>query len=165
VLLLTLQLKDVATVGAKCPHLQIVNWSRLTMSDAGLAWCAPWITTLGVLRSCIHPDLCHLTARLAAGSPLLKELRLQECHSITNDGLMAVADSCMVLETLDVSKCSELDSGALAGFVSSSLRWRRLTTVSWRLVFVVRCDQCLADGKRVCRSFWTSCTGLATMAS
>lgn len=90
-------------------------------------------------HSCESYELrVNLHCRLAAGSPNLSKLILQNCLQVTNDGLMAIADSCFVLEHLDLTGCRDLDDASLLGFVSSSLRWRRITTVSQNIQLCTR---------------------------
>ncbi|KAE8663446.1 EIN3-binding F-box protein 1 [Hibiscus syriacus] len=109
---------SLAMVGKLCPQLQHVDLSGLYgITDAGL---------LHLLESCVAglvkvnlSDCLNLTdevvlalARLHGGT--LELLNLDGCRRITDASLVAVADSCVFLGDLDVSRCAITNAGVAA---------------------------------------------------
>ncbi|KAE8663412.1 EIN3-binding F-box protein 2 [Hibiscus syriacus] len=109
---------SLAMVGKLCPQLQHVDLSGLYgITDAGL---------LPLLESCVAglvkvnlSDCLNLTdevvlalARLHGGT--LELLNLDGCRRITDASLVAVADNCVFLGDLDVSRCAITDAGVAA---------------------------------------------------
>ncbi|KAL0427105.1 UNVERIFIED_CONTAM: EIN3-binding F-box protein 1 [Sesamum latifolium] len=87
---------SLAVVGKLCPQLHHLDLSGLCgITDAGL---------LPLLESSL--------ARLHGET--LELLNLDGCQKITDASLAALADSCPLLNDLDVSKCSITDSGVVA---------------------------------------------------
>ncbi len=91
-------------VGSKIPNMKHLDWSHLFMSDAGLAW-------------------------LGAGAPRLVTLKLDGCHQVTDDGVVAIADCCYYLTEIDLSGCVEVTDRAITAFTSYSLKQRRIEKV------------------------------------
>ena len=93
--------------------------------------------------------------RLAGGCPHLATLNLEDNHYITSDGLVAVADSCMLLTSLNIAGCRDLDERAITSFTSTAMRWRRLETVR-HCVANVLCFLRMAWSKSVREKDWRS---------
>ena len=106
---------SLAMVGKLCPQIQHVDLSGLCgITDAGLLplleSCEAGLVKVN-LSGCfnITDDVILALARLHGGT--LELLNLEGCRKITDASLVAIADNCMLLNDLDVSKCAITDSG------------------------------------------------------
>ena len=106
---------SLAMVGKLCPQIQHVDLSGLCgITDAGLLplleGCEAGLVKVN-LSGCfnITDDVILALARLHGGT--LELLNLEGCRKITDASLVAIADNCMLLNDLDVSKCAITDSG------------------------------------------------------
>ncbi|CAL1359190.1 unnamed protein product [Linum trigynum] len=112
----------LALVGNLCPQLQHLELSGLHgVTDAGL---------LPLLQSCnaglekvnlsdcsnLSDEVVSTLARLHGGS--LEVLNLDGCRRVTDASLAAIADHCMFLSDLDVSRCAVTDAGM--GYLSNA---------------------------------------------
>nr|GMD82754.1 EIN3-binding F-box protein 1-like [Ipomoea batatas] len=109
---------SLAMVGELCPQLHHLDLGGLCgITDAGL---------LPLLNSCEAglvkvnlSDCPNLTdevvlALVRLHGQTLEVLNLDSCQKITDASLVAVADNCILLRDLDVSRCSITDSGVAA---------------------------------------------------
>ncbi|KAK4369985.1 hypothetical protein RND71_009460 [Anisodus tanguticus] len=109
---------SLAMVGNLCPQLHHLDLSGLTgITDAGLL---PLLESskAGLMKVNLT-DYLNLTdevvfslARLHGET--LELLNLDGCRKVTDASLVAIADSCPLLNDLGVSKCSITDSGVAA---------------------------------------------------
>lgn len=106
---------SLAMVGKLCPQIQHVDLSGLCgITDAGLLplleGCEAGLVKVN-LSGCfnITDDVILALARLHGGT--LELLNLEGCRKITDASLVAIADNCLLLNDLDVSKCAITDSG------------------------------------------------------
>lgn len=106
---------SLAMVGKLCPQIQHVDLSGLCgITDAGLLplleSCEAGLVKVN-LSGCfnITDDVILALARLHGGT--LELLNLEGCRKITDASLVAIADNCLLLNDLDVSKCAITDSG------------------------------------------------------
>ncbi|XP_050233835.1 EIN3-binding F-box protein 1-like [Mercurialis annua] len=106
---------SLALVGKLCPQLQHVDLTGLcAITDSGLL---PLLESSesGLVKvnltGCMSltDEVVSALARLHGGS--LELLNLDGCRKITDAGLIAIAENCMFLSDLDVSKCAVTDSG------------------------------------------------------
>ncbi|KAL9230268.1 hypothetical protein vseg_005643 [Gypsophila vaccaria] len=100
-----------------CPHLQSVNFTALpAITDAGLLSLVEscdvgdGLVEVGLSR-CINitDDVIVFLAKAHGGT--LEVLNLDGCGKVTDTSLVAIADQCLVLSELDVSKCAVTDFG------------------------------------------------------
>lgn len=106
---------SLAMVGKLCPQIQHVDLSGLCgITGAGLLplleSCEAGLVKVN-LSGCfnITDDVILALARLHGGT--LELLNLEGCRKITDASLVAIADNCLLLNDLDVSKCAITDSG------------------------------------------------------
>jgi EIN3-binding F-box protein len=109
---------SLAFIEKLCPQLQHIELSNLNgITDTGL---------LPLLESCeaglvkVNLNGClNVTDRVVSSlanlhGSTLEILNLDGCRKITDLSLMAMADKCMFLSDLDLSKCAVTDSGIAA---------------------------------------------------
>ncbi|CAA6666402.1 unnamed protein product [Spirodela intermedia] len=109
---------SLALVGKLCPRLQHISLSGLVaVTDAGLLPVVEGCD-LGLLKvslsGCINVTDAAAFALVKQHGGTLQTLSLEGCRKVTDETLLAVADYCMVLENLDVSKCAISDDGVAA---------------------------------------------------
>ncbi|XP_010541915.1 PREDICTED: EIN3-binding F-box protein 1-like [Tarenaya hassleriana] len=105
----------LANLGKLCPNLQHLDLSGLYgTTDAGLLPLIEnnraGLVTVN-LTSCFNltDGVVYSLAKLQGGT--LEVLNLNGCRRITDSSLSAMAENCMFLRDLDVSKCGITDSG------------------------------------------------------
>lgn len=106
---------SLAMVGRLCPQLQFVDLSGLYgITDAGLLPllenCEAGLVKLN-LAGCwnLTDNIVSALARLHGGT--LEVLNLDGCRKITDASLAAIANDCLLLNDLDMSKCAITDAG------------------------------------------------------
>ncbi|KAK7330103.1 hypothetical protein VNO77_24289 [Canavalia gladiata] len=106
---------SLAMIGKLCPQLQHLNLTGLYgITDAGLLPllenCEAGLVKVN-LSGCwnLTDNVVSALARLHGGT--LELLNLDGCWKITDASLVAIADSCLLLNDLDVSKCAITDAG------------------------------------------------------
>lgn len=106
---------SLAMVGKLCPQIQHVDLSGLCgITDAGLLplleSCEAGLVKVN-LSDCLNltDEVISALARLHGGT--LELLNLEGCRKITDASLVAIADNCLLLNDLDLSKCAITDSG------------------------------------------------------
>ncbi|KAK2965975.1 hypothetical protein RJ640_010023 [Escallonia rubra] len=106
---------SLAFLGKLCPQLHHIELSGLCgITDAGLLplleSCEAGLVKVN-LSGCLSltDDVVLAMARLHGGT--LEVLNLEGCWNISDASLVAIADSCLLLNDLDMSKCSITDSG------------------------------------------------------
>ncbi|XAR66891.1 hypothetical protein NMG60_11013262 [Bertholletia excelsa] len=109
---------SLAMVGKLCPQLHHIDLSGLCgLTDAGLL---PLVESneAGLVKvnlsGCLNltDEVISAIARLHGGT--LEMLNLDGCSKVTDASLVAIAENCLVLSDLDMSKCSITDSGVAA---------------------------------------------------
>lgn len=109
---------SLAMVGKLCPqlhHLDLSGHSDIT--DLALMplleSCEAGLVKVN-LSDCVNlsDEVIVALARLHGGT--LEVLNLEGCKKVTDASLFAIADNCLFLNDLDVSKCSISDSGVAA---------------------------------------------------
>lgn len=102
-------------VGKLCPQIQYLDLTGLYgVTDAGLL---PLLESSeaglvkAIFSGCLNltDEVILALTRLHGGT--LELLNLEGCRKITDASLVAVADNCLLLNDLDVSKCGITDSG------------------------------------------------------
>jgi EIN3-binding F-box protein len=106
---------SLAVVGKLCPQLQHVDLSGLCgITDSGilplLESCEAGLVKVN-LSGCMSltDEVVSALARLHGGT--LELLNLDGCRKITDASLVAIAENCLFLSDLDLSKCAVTDSG------------------------------------------------------
>ncbi|CAN0838625.1 EIN3-binding F-box protein 1 [Linum grandiflorum] len=106
----------LALVGKLCPQLEHLDLCGLSgITDAGLLplleSCKAGLVKVN-LSDCLNltDDVVTALARLHGGTTL-EVLNLDGCRKISDVSLAAIAEYCLFLSDLDVSKCSISDSG------------------------------------------------------
>ncbi|KAK7411176.1 hypothetical protein VNO78_02608 [Psophocarpus tetragonolobus] len=106
---------SLAMVGKLCPQLQHVDLTGLYgVTDAGLLPllenCQDGLVKVN-LAGCwnLTDNVVSELARLHGGTVEL--LNLDGCRKITDASLVAIADNCLLLNDLDLSKCAITDAG------------------------------------------------------
>ncbi|XP_062078076.1 EIN3-binding F-box protein 2-like [Humulus lupulus] len=109
---------SLAMVGSLCPQLQDVDLSGLYgITDAGilplLENCEEGLVKVN-LSGCLNlsDEVVIALAKFHGGT--VESLNLDGCRRITNASLAAIADDCLLLRDLDLSKCAITDSGISA---------------------------------------------------
>ncbi|KAF7806390.1 EIN3-binding F-box protein 1 [Senna tora] len=122
---------SLAVVGKLCPQLQVIDLTGLYgITDAGLLPllenCEAGLVKVN-LTGCwnLTDNIISALSRLHGGT--LELLNLDGCRRITDASLAAIADDCLLLNDLDVSKCAISDSGIA---VLSSARQLSLRVLS-----------------------------------
>ncbi|XP_065848678.1 EIN3-binding F-box protein 1-like [Euphorbia lathyris] len=106
---------SLALVGKLCPQLQHVDLTGLcAITDSGLLplleSCEAGLVKVN-LSGCMSltDEVVSALARLHGKS--LELLNLDGCRKITDASLMAIAEHCLFLSDLDISKCAVTDPG------------------------------------------------------
>ncbi|KAG7984427.1 hypothetical protein I3843_04G161000 [Carya illinoinensis] len=106
---------SLAMVGKLCPGIQHVDLTGLHgITDSGLLplleSCDAGLVKV-ILSSCLNltDEVILALTRLHGGT--LELLTLDGCRKITDASLVAIADNCLLLNDLDVSKCAITDCG------------------------------------------------------
>ncbi|GMI89226.1 EIN3-binding F box protein 1 [Hibiscus trionum] len=109
---------SLAMVGKLCPQLQLIDLSGLYgITDAGLLplleSCKEGLVKVN-LSGCLNltDEVVSALTRLHGGT--LEFLNLDGCRRITDASLASIADNCIFLRDLDVSRCAISDSGVAA---------------------------------------------------
>ncbi|XP_055822692.1 EIN3-binding F-box protein 1-like [Solanum dulcamara] len=109
---------SLAMVGKLCPQLHHLDLSGLTgITDAGLL---PLLESSKAglvkvnLTDCLNVTNEVVLSLARLHGETLELLNLDGCRKVTDASLVAIADSCPILNYLDVSKCSITDSGVAA---------------------------------------------------
>lgn len=107
-----------AMVGKLCPKLQYIDLSGFCgINDSGLLplveGCVSGLVKVN-LSGCsnLTDEVVSAIARLHGGT--LEVLNLDGCMKVTDKSLSEVVSNCLVLNDLDVAKCSITDSGIAA---------------------------------------------------
>lgn len=106
---------SLAVIGKLCPQLQHVDLTGLCrITEAGLLPllenCEAGLVKVNLKGCCnLTDNIVSELARLHGGT--LEILNLDGCQNITDASLVAVADNCLLLNDLDVSKCAITDAG------------------------------------------------------
>ncbi|KAK6151774.1 hypothetical protein DH2020_014409 [Rehmannia glutinosa] len=109
---------SLAMVGKLCPQLHHLDLSGLCgITDVGLLplleCCQTGLSKVN-LSDCVNLTDKIVLALARLHGATLELLNLDGCHKITDVSLAALADSCPLLNDLDVSKCSITDAGVAA---------------------------------------------------
>ncbi|KAK8972917.1 hypothetical protein V6N11_057420 [Hibiscus sabdariffa] len=109
---------SLATVGKLCPQLQHIDLSGLCcITDAGLLPllqnCEAGLVKVN-LSGCLNLTDEILVSLTRLHGATLELLNLDGCRRITDASLVAVADNCIFLSDLDVSRCAITDVGVAA---------------------------------------------------
>lgn len=123
----------LAMLAKLCPQLQYVDLSGLTgITDAGLLSlvesCEAGDGLVKVsLAGCINvtDNVVVALAKIHGGT--LEVLNLDGCGKVTDASLAAIADDCLLLNELDVSKCAITDPGVASLARSKQLSLRILS--------------------------------------
>lgn len=106
---------SLAMIGKLCPQLQYVDLTGLYgIADAGLLPllenCEAGLVKVN-LTGCwnLTDNIVSAMTRLHGGT--LEVLNLDGCWNITDASLVAIADNCLLLNDLDVSRCAITDAG------------------------------------------------------
>ncbi|KAL9326214.1 hypothetical protein ACSQ67_006859 [Phaseolus vulgaris] len=106
---------SLAMIGKLCPQLRHLNLTGLYgITDAGLLPllenCEAGLVNVN-LAGCwnLTDNIVSALARLHGGT--LEVLNLDGCMKITDASLVIIANNCLVLNDLDVSKCAITDAG------------------------------------------------------
>ncbi|KAG5035145.1 hypothetical protein AAZX31_04G134300 [Glycine max] len=106
---------SLAMVGKLCPQLQHVDLTGLYgLTDAGLVPllenCEAGLVKVNLVGCWnLTDNIVSVLATLHGGT--LELLNLDGCRKITDASLVAIADNCLLLNDLDVSKCAITDAG------------------------------------------------------
>ncbi|XP_078432399.1 EIN3-binding F-box protein 1-like [Wolffia australiana] len=108
----------LALVGKLCPRLQQISLSGLAgVTEAGLIplfeSCQLGLDEV-VLSGCANVTDAAVSALVERHGGTLQSLALEGCARVTDAGLVAVADRCILLENLDLTKCAVGDEGVTA---------------------------------------------------
>ncbi|KAK8644851.1 hypothetical protein V6N13_118714 [Hibiscus sabdariffa] len=109
---------SLAMVGKLCPQLQHIDLSGLCcITDAGLLPllqnCEAGLMKVN-LSGCLNLTDEILVSLTRLHGATLELLNLDGCRRITDASLVAVADNCVFLSDLDVSRCAITDVGVAA---------------------------------------------------
>lgn len=108
----------IAMVGKLCPKLQQIDFTGLyKATDAGvlalLKSCESGLVKVN-LSGCINLSDAAITAMARLHGATLRVLNLDGCMKITDQSLVAIADYCLSLHDLDVSRSTITDLGVVA---------------------------------------------------
>lgn len=110
----------LAMLAKLCPQLQHVDFSALpAITDAGLislimsCEAGAGLVKVG-LANCINVTDNVVVALAKIHGTTLEALNLDGCGKVTDASLVAIADDCLLLNELDVSKCAITDFGVAA---------------------------------------------------
>ncbi|XP_021738606.1 EIN3-binding F-box protein 1-like [Chenopodium quinoa] len=107
----------LAMLAKLCPQLQCINFNGLPcITDAGLLSliescdAGAGLVKVG-LTGCVNvtDNVVIALAKFHGGT--LEVLNLEGCGKVTDAGLVAIADDCLLLNELDLSKCAITDFG------------------------------------------------------
>lgn len=122
---------SLAKVGKLCPQLHQLDLTGLCgITDSGLLplveSCEAGLVKVN-LSGCLNltDEVVSALVRLHGGT--LQVLDLNGCGKVTDASLVAVADNCLVLNDLDLSKCSISDSGVAALSCAEQLKLQILS--------------------------------------
>ncbi|KAE8700190.1 EIN3-binding F-box protein 2 [Hibiscus syriacus] len=109
---------SLALVGKLCPQLQYIDLSGLCgITDAGLLPllqnCEAGLLKVN-LSGCLNLTNEIILALTKIHGATLEMLNLDGCRRITDASLVAIADNCVFLSDLDVSRCAITDAGVAA---------------------------------------------------
>ncbi|KAL6974201.1 hypothetical protein U1Q18_028382 [Sarracenia purpurea var. burkii] len=109
---------SLAMVGKLCPKLHNIDLSGLCgITDAGLLplvqGCEKGLVKVN-LSGCANLTDESVLAMVRLHGGTLKVLNLDGCPKITDASMLEIASNCLVLNDLDLSKCSISDSGVAA---------------------------------------------------
>lgn len=106
---------SVALVGKLCPNLHHVDFVGLWgLTDVGLL---PFLERCreGLIRvnlsNCLNITDGAVSALVRLHGGTLEMLNLDSCRKVTDASLEAIADYCLLINDLDLSKCAITDSG------------------------------------------------------
>ncbi|KAL3535867.1 hypothetical protein ACH5RR_004328 [Cinchona calisaya] len=119
--------ESLALLGKLCPKLHHLDLSGLCgITDAALL---PLLESCESLVKVNVSDCINLTDKVIVAlaglhGGTLELLNLEGCKKVTDASLVTIADSCLFLNDLDISKCSITDAGvaALSGGVHQNLQ-------------------------------------------
>ncbi|GKU87268.1 hypothetical protein SLEP1_g1698 [Rubroshorea leprosula] len=106
---------SLAVLGKLCPQLQQLDFSGLPgITDAGflplLESCEAGLVKVN-LSGCVNLSDKVISSMAGLHGWTLEVLNLNGCGKISDASLVAIAENCMLLCDLDVSKCAITDSG------------------------------------------------------
>ncbi|KAM0969385.1 hypothetical protein COP2_018028 [Malus domestica] len=109
---------SLAMVGRLCPQLHNIDLSGLYgMTDAGilslLESSEEGLVKVN-LNGCLNLTDKAVVSLVSLHGETLEVLNLDGCRKITDASLVAIANNCLFLRELDVSKCAITDSGLAA---------------------------------------------------
>ncbi|CAO2825815.1 unnamed protein product [Amaranthus hypochondriacus] len=145
----------LAMIAKLCPHLQSINLNGLpSITEASLLSlvesCDAGFGLIKVgLSGCVNVTDNVVIALAKYHGGTLEVLNLEGCGKVTDASLMAIADDCLLLNELDVSKCAVTDSGVASLARSKQLSLQILSlsgcsTISDKcLPFLVKLGQSL----------------------
>jgi Leucine Rich repeat len=134
---------------SRCRHLKEIDFSctKMTMNALLILMdSSPWLEKLDLseiqsqgdipphIPSLIFPSILKvinlrnsavndlILRHIAANSPLLQVLVLEDCSELTDSGVMKVASCCLDLETLDLSFCSKITDLSLQAFAIQAVK-------------------------------------------
>ncbi|KAE8674334.1 EIN3-binding F-box protein 2 [Hibiscus syriacus] len=110
--------RSLAMVGKLCPRLQHLDLSGLYgITTAGLLplleSCEAGLVKVN-LSSCLNMTDEVVLALTRLHGETLEFLNLDGCRKITDASLVSIADNCIFLSDLDISRCAITDSGVAA---------------------------------------------------
>ncbi|KAL4324191.1 hypothetical protein GQ457_11G017680 [Hibiscus cannabinus] len=110
--------ESLAMVSKLCPRLQHLDLSGLYgVTDAGLLplleSCEAGLVNVS-LSGCLNVTDEFVLALTRLHGETLELLNLDGCRKISDASLVAIADNCIFLSDLDVSRCAITDAGVLA---------------------------------------------------
>lgn len=125
---------SLAMLGKLCPQLQHIDLSGLYgMTDVGifplLESCEAGLVKVN-LSGCLNLTDEVVLALTRLHGETLELLSLDGCRKITDASLVAIADNCVFLSDLDVSKCAITDIGIAALSHAEQLNLRVLSLSS-----------------------------------
>ncbi|KAL5975851.1 Transcription factor COE2 [Asimina triloba] len=128
----------IALVGRLCPRLQHVDFGGLYgATDAGLLAlvesCKSGLVKVS-LAGCINLSDAVVSAVARLHGRSLQLLNLEGCRKVTDMSLSTIADSCLLLTDLDVSRCTVTDSGLASLACSDHLHLQVLSLSGCTLV-------------------------------
>ncbi|XP_058113324.1 EIN3-binding F-box protein 1-like isoform X2 [Magnolia sinica] len=108
----------IAMVGTVCPRLQHVDFGGLYgATDAGLLAllesCKAGLLKVN-LTGCFNISDAVVSAMARLHGETLQLLNLDGCRKVTDESLSAIADNCLLLTDLDMSRCTVTDNGIAA---------------------------------------------------
>nr|XP_017252454.1 PREDICTED: EIN3-binding F-box protein 2-like isoform X2 [Daucus carota subsp. sativus] len=109
---------SLAVLGKLCPQLHHLDLSGLcAITDTGLLplleFCEDGLVKVN-LSDCLNLTDKVVVDLARLHGETLEVLNLTGCRKITDESLAAIADNCLLLNDLDISKCSVTDAGVAA---------------------------------------------------